>query len=163
MWGFSAFRFPLEIAALTRFPQAMFSLIPSEESIPFGHYPVRTDAAGRSSLFMPRNLKRDYGRGDLHFITFSCYRRRESLGTAKARNVFSEIPVNRLRNVQVEEWVCTTRPFWKLTHTARSGCATAADYWRRRTALERSSVAIWRKNCFRSSRPLVETITFLIS
>ena len=37
---------------------------------------------------MPRNLKRYYGRGDLHFITFSCYRRRSLLGTAKARNVF---------------------------------------------------------------------------
>jgi hypothetical protein len=24
---------------------------------------------------MPRNLKRYYGRGDLHFVTFSCYRR----------------------------------------------------------------------------------------
>ena len=54
-----------------------------------------SDVPGCSSLFMPRNLKRYYGRGDLHFITFSCYRRRASLGTAKARNVF----VDALREV----------------------------------------------------------------
>jgi len=37
---------------------------------------------------MPRNLKRHYGKGDLHFITFSCYERRPLLGTIRARNVF---------------------------------------------------------------------------
>lgn len=37
---------------------------------------------------MPKNLKRYYGKGDLHFITFSCYRRLALLGTARARNVF---------------------------------------------------------------------------
>src|SRR5882724_5473694 len=31
-------------------------------------------------------LKRFYGRGDLHFVTFSCYRRRPYLGTARRRN-----------------------------------------------------------------------------
>ncbi|MDE3137802.1 MAG: transposase [Acidobacteriota bacterium] len=35
---------------------------------------------------MPRNLKRFYGRGDLHFITFGCYRRLPLLGSARARN-----------------------------------------------------------------------------
>ena len=33
-------------------------------------------------------LKRLYGQGDLHFITFSCYRRRPLLGTARARDRF---------------------------------------------------------------------------
>jgi putative transposase len=33
-------------------------------------------------------LKRYYGRGDLHFLTFSCYRRLPLLGTARARNLF---------------------------------------------------------------------------
>lgn len=37
---------------------------------------------------MPTNLKRYYGKGHLHFITFSCYRRLSLLGTARARNVF---------------------------------------------------------------------------
>jgi putative transposase len=37
---------------------------------------------------MPKNLKRYYGRGDLHFVTFSCYRRIALLRTAGARNVF---------------------------------------------------------------------------
>jgi len=39
-------------------------------------------------LYMPKGLKRYYGRGDLHFLTFSCYRRRQLLGTTRARNLF---------------------------------------------------------------------------
>jgi putative transposase len=37
---------------------------------------------------MPKNLKRYYGRGELHFVTFSCYRRLPLLKTIRARNVF---------------------------------------------------------------------------
>ncbi|HET9401296.1 MAG TPA: transposase [Candidatus Acidoferrales bacterium] len=37
---------------------------------------------------MPKNLKRYYGLGDLHFITFSCYRRLPLLGTVRARTAF---------------------------------------------------------------------------
>jgi putative transposase len=37
---------------------------------------------------MPKNLKRYYGRGELHFVTFSCYRRLPLLATACARNLF---------------------------------------------------------------------------
>jgi putative transposase len=37
---------------------------------------------------MPIKLKRYYGRGDLHFLTFSCYRRLPLLRTIRARNVF---------------------------------------------------------------------------
>jgi putative transposase len=40
---------------------------------------------------MPRNLKRHYGKGDLHFITFSCYERRPLLGTVRARNLFVRV------------------------------------------------------------------------
>ena len=39
---------------------------------------------------MPKGLKRYYARGDLHFLTFSCYRRLPLLGTARARNLFVE-------------------------------------------------------------------------
>jgi putative transposase len=39
---------------------------------------------------MPKNLKRYCGRGDLHFLTFSCYRRLPLLGTVRARNFFVE-------------------------------------------------------------------------
>jgi putative transposase len=35
-----------------------------------------------------RNLKRYNGRGDLHFVTFSCYRRLPLLRTIRARNLF---------------------------------------------------------------------------
>jgi REP element-mobilizing transposase RayT len=37
-------------------------------------------------------LKRYYGRGDLHFVTFSCYRRKPYLGTRRARDRFVKIP-----------------------------------------------------------------------
>ena len=37
---------------------------------------------------VPKGLKRWYGKGHLHFLTFSCYRRLPLLGTARARNAF---------------------------------------------------------------------------
>jgi putative transposase len=37
---------------------------------------------------MPKGLKRYYGLGHLHFLTFSCYRRLPLLRTIKARDVF---------------------------------------------------------------------------
>jgi putative transposase len=37
---------------------------------------------------MPKNLKRYYGLGHLHFITFSCYRRMALLGTVRSRDAF---------------------------------------------------------------------------
>ncbi len=40
---------------------------------------------------MRNPLRRFYGRGDLHFITFSCYRRRRFLGTSRARHRFVKI------------------------------------------------------------------------
>ena len=36
-------------------------------------------------------LRRYYGRGDLHFVTFSCYRRRAYLGRARARDRFVKV------------------------------------------------------------------------
>ena len=36
-------------------------------------------------------LQRLYGRGDLRFVTFSCYRRRPFLGTPRARHRFVKI------------------------------------------------------------------------
>ncbi len=37
---------------------------------------------------MPKNLKRYEGKGDLHFVTFSCYGRRPLLSTDAARTLF---------------------------------------------------------------------------
>jgi len=37
---------------------------------------------------MSSGLKRYYGKADLHFITFSCYRRLPLLKTARARDLF---------------------------------------------------------------------------
>jgi putative transposase len=54
-----------------------------------GAAPFGFKGAGFSSMRNP--LRRHYGRGDLHFVTFSCYRRRPLLGTARARNRFVRI------------------------------------------------------------------------
>ncbi len=40
---------------------------------------------------MTKDLIRRYGRGELHFITFSCYRRMALLGSERARNTFVQI------------------------------------------------------------------------
>jgi len=37
---------------------------------------------------MPKGLKRYYGRGHLHFITFSCYGRQPLLRAVRAKNLF---------------------------------------------------------------------------
>jgi putative transposase len=50
--------------------------------------PARANVGTSFFFYMPKNLKRYYGKGDLHFITFSCYRRFALLGTARARDVF---------------------------------------------------------------------------
>ena len=42
-------------------------------------------------------MKRHYGQGDLHFVTFRCYRRRPLLGTARARDRFVKI-LNEVRH-----------------------------------------------------------------
>jgi hypothetical protein len=44
-----------------------------------------------SLVFTPKGLKRYYGQGHLHFITFSCYRRLPLLGGVRARNVLVRI------------------------------------------------------------------------
>ncbi len=46
---------------------------------------------GCGFFFHAQPLKRYYGRDDLHFMTFSCYRRRAFLGTARARDCFVRI------------------------------------------------------------------------
>jgi len=51
----------------------------------------------KTLLFMPRNLKRRHGRGDFHFITFSCYERRPLLATVRARDLFVKI-LGEVRN-----------------------------------------------------------------
>jgi REP-associated tyrosine transposase len=43
------------------------------------------------SLLVRNKPRRYTGRGDLHFITFSCYQRRPLLGSVRARNLFVKI------------------------------------------------------------------------
>jgi putative transposase len=40
---------------------------------------------------MPHHLKRRVGRGDLHFITFTCYQRRRLLNSVRTRNLAVKI------------------------------------------------------------------------
>jgi hypothetical protein len=56
-------------------------------------------------------LNRHYGQGDLHFITFSCYRRRPLLGTARARDQFVKIleEVRRRAGGPGADWIFADR------------------------------------------------------
>lgn len=47
---------------------------------------------------MPAGLQRIYGRGHLHFVTFSCHQRLPLLKTARSRDIF----VNELGNLRDE-------------------------------------------------------------
>jgi len=49
---------------------------------------------------MPWGLKRFHQSGDLHFITFSCYRRKKKLGTPGPRRIF-ELALERVRRKYV--------------------------------------------------------------
>ena len=40
---------------------------------------------------MPKGLKRQYGQGDLHFVTFCCYHHRCYLESVHAKNLFLKI------------------------------------------------------------------------
>ncbi len=55
-------------------------------------YPSQTLFSDFSySVFMPQTLHRFYGDGDLHFVTFSCYRRRRLLNSEAHRGLFLRI------------------------------------------------------------------------
>jgi putative transposase len=43
------------------------------------------------SAFMPKDLHRYYGAGDLHFLTFSCYQRYPFLASARDRDLFLHV------------------------------------------------------------------------
>lgn len=53
---------------------------------------------------MPKGLKRYYGKGDLHFLTFSCYRRLPFLGNKYARDSFLK-ELERVRRERVFQLV----------------------------------------------------------
>jgi putative transposase len=54
-------------------------------------HPLVCKGAGFDFPSMRNPLRRHYGQGDLHFVTFSCYRRRPYLGTIRARNCFVQV------------------------------------------------------------------------
>ena len=56
---------------------------------------------------MPARLRRAYGTGYLHFITFSCYQRRPLLGAPRCRDLFLRI---------LEETSVTERPVDVTSH-----------------------------------------------
>jgi putative transposase len=62
-----------------------------EDEDRWGAAPFGFKGAGFDFFSMRNHLKRHYGQGDLHFVTFSCYRRRPLLGTVQARDQFVKI------------------------------------------------------------------------
>ena len=54
--------------------------------------PTLSSQKGLAILLLLREKPKRYtGRGDLHFITFSCYQRRPLLGTVRARDLFVKV------------------------------------------------------------------------
>ena len=72
---------------------------------------------------MPSRLKRIYGFRDLHFITCSCYRRRQLLGTRHARDVFLRIfeQVRRKHKFEVAGYVVMPEHFHILIGEPEKG------------------------------------------
>ena len=66
---------------------------------------------------MPTGLKRYYGRGHLHFITFSCYRRLPLLRAGRAKNLF----VKELSRVRREH------RFGRVAHLLSFGSSRRRD------------------------------------
>jgi len=56
-----------------------------------GAAPFGFKGAGFDFSPMRNPLKRLYGQGDLHFVTFSCYRRKPLLGTVRAQDRFVNV------------------------------------------------------------------------
>ena len=52
---------------------------------------------------MPTGFKRYYGRGDLHFLTFRCYRRLPLLGTVRARHLFVQA-LGKIPSATIFNW-----------------------------------------------------------
>jgi len=63
---------------------------------------------------MPKNLKRYYGRGDLHFVTFSCYRRMPLLRTVGGKTEAKD-PTCKTRTLKPEG--CGTRRWDTQIHS----------------------------------------------
>jgi len=55
---------------------------------------------------MPAGLKRYYGKGHLHFITFSCYRRLPLLKTVRARHLRARVGKGPRRDGVSSDRVC---------------------------------------------------------
>jgi putative transposase len=58
---------------------------------PFGFKGADFDLTAGVEETKRNALRRFYGSGDLHFVTFSCYQRRPYLGTVRARDCFLRI------------------------------------------------------------------------
>ena len=74
-------------------------------------------------LIVPRNLKRYYGDGDLHFITCSCYQRQPWLGSAGRRDLLLTVleQVRRRYGVVVLGYVVMPEHFHLLISEPQRG------------------------------------------
>src|SRR5271155_4410889 len=72
---------------------------------------------------MTQGLKRYYGNRDLHYITFSCYRRLPLLGTPDARDTFLRIfeQVRKKHRFEVDAFVVMPEHVHRLIGEPRFG------------------------------------------
>jgi len=77
---------------------------------------------------MPDGLKRYYGRGNLHFVTFSCYRRLDLLRSERARILFVQelARVRRERRFWLAGYVVMPNPMHMLMSEPIQGTVSTA-------------------------------------
>jgi putative transposase len=112
---------------------------------------------------MPKNLKRSYGKGDLHFITFSCYRRLALLGTARARNVFVRAlgKVRRKYGIQLVGYVVMPEHVHLLIGESKFGMPSTVVHSLKLRVSKRMRRGAWKKPSSQKVLPLREAETAL--
>src|SRR2546426_10049561 len=93
---------------------------------------------------MPRNLKRYSGAGDLHFITCSCYHRRQYLASARRRDLFLTIleQVRQRYGFVVLGYVVMPEHFHLLISEPEKGYAVHSDASAQAAFLQESPAAV---------------------
>jgi putative transposase len=103
---------------------------------------------------MPRGLIRYQQTGDLHFLTFSCYRRLAYLGTAASRDLFETAleSMRRRYNFMVTGYVVMPEHVHLLVSEPRKGLlARAVQALRLLVSVRRSERPFWQPRYYDSN------------
>lgn len=100
---------------------------------------------------MPSHLKRYHHTGDLHYVTFSCYRRQPKLGKPSARDVFEKALERTRRRYQfcVRGYVVMPEHVHLLVSEPQDGTVA--------TVFQALKQSVSRRLALRASEPFWET------